>query len=245
MSDRFLGAWRVTEYIYSPAGILLGEVRQSRRLHEQRDGALRVVQHCTPSASLADHWMGRFAGEWVFTLTREGNLRRYHGPDVVGYATQWSQGMITGRGIWPRFGCNFTSFSASLTERRQLTGGTFSRAGEIIAVMVGLGVSDEEGDPTVWPVLHGYDSSSDVIPVMLEGDALTLALTRRYGAREDTVGVVGTIPFEQIDIVDAASGTLLHMMRTYAAEGERVRFDLLPLPTTPDGAGDFIGLIDG
>ena len=245
MSDRFLGAWRVTEYVYSPAGMLLGEVRQSRRVHEQRDGTMRVVQHCTPSDSLADHWMGRFAGEWVFTLTREGDLRRYHGPDVVGYATQWSPGMITGRGIWPRFGCNFTSFSASLSGQRQLTGGTFSRAGDIIAVIVGLGVADGEREVTDWPVLYGYDVAPDVMPLTVEGDTPAYALTRRYGAREDTVGVAGTTPFEQIDIADTASGTLLHIMRTYAVEGERVRFDLLPLPATPDEAGDFIGLIDG
>jgi len=245
MSDRFLGAWRVTEYVYSPGGALLGEVRQVRQVHEQPDGALRVVQHCTPSDSLADHWMSRFAGEWVFTLTREGDIRRYHGPDVVGYATQWSPGMITGRGMWPRFGCNFTSFSATLNEQRQLTGGTFSRAGEIVAVIVGLGVADRDGKSNDWPILEDYAAPSSLPPVISDRDMTTYTLTRRYGAREDTVGVTGTTPFEQIDIADAESGTLIRILKTYTVEGERVRFELLALTRSPDVAGDFIGVTDG
>lgn len=244
MTDRFLGAWRVTEYVYSPAGELLGRVHQDRQLHEQSDGSLRVYQLCSPTASLDNHPMGEFRGEWVFNLTREGNIRRYNGPDVLGFATQWSPGMITGRGIWPHFGYNFTSFSATISPTRQLTGGTFSRAGEPIAVIVGLGVMAVPDVPAAYPILRGIDVTPNQ-SVLTREDSEMHALTHCYGVREDTVGVVGTTPFEQIDIADIESGMLLHILKTYTTEGERVRFDLLPLSTSLDTAGDFIGLTDG
>lgn len=230
MTDRFMGAWCVKEYVYSAAGTLLGKVRQNRRVTELSDGSLEVYQLCQPSASLDRHPMRDFRGEWVFRLTREGDLRRYHGPDVVGCATQWAAGMLTGRGIWPRFGCNFTSFSVAISPERQITGGTFSRAGEVIAVIVGLGVLQQGDKASAYPTLHGdVDAPLSLTRVTRNEDDMTYALTRRYGVREDTVGVMGTTPFEQIDISDLESNTHIRIFKTYTGDVEHVRFDLSPL----------------
>lgn len=227
-----MGAWRVTEYVYSPVGELLGKVRQNRRVTELADGALEVYQLCQPSASLDNHPMSAFRGEWVFRLTRDGDVRRYHGPDVVGFARQWAAGMMTGRGMWPRFGCNFTSFSVALSPERQITGGTFSRAGEVIAVIVGLGVLQAGDDDGGYPILRGEVDAAPLLTSLSDDGESRYALRRRYGVRHDTVGVTGITPFEQLDITDVESDTHICMLRTYTAEGEHVRFDLSPLTVT-------------
>jgi hypothetical protein len=84
MSDRFTGDWLVSEYVYNADGSFAGVIQQRRKLQRRDDGTIRVVQQCTPGAELANHAMAAFAGEWVFTMSREGRARRYHGPDVIG-----------------------------------------------------------------------------------------------------------------------------------------------------------------
>ncbi len=222
MTDRFIGTWQVMEYVHDSAGRYLGAVRQTRHLHEQSDGLVKVVQVCTPEPSLEGHWMARFAGEWEFVLRRDGAVRHYLGPDVVGFARQWQDGCLTGRGIWPRFGCNFTSFSAALSPQRQLTGGTFTRAGEVVAVITGVGQLDDGRG--AFPVLAGMDQS--VLGVVAQPDHPAV-LTRHYGRRVDSVGVAGVTPFDEMTIPDEASGQTLRVLRRYLPEGEQVSFDLI------------------
>ncbi|MCP5100687.1 MAG: hypothetical protein GY943_34495, partial [Chloroflexi bacterium] len=125
MSDKFLGAWLVSEYVYNPNDRFAGIIQQRRELTQLANGRIRVVQHCTPDAALANHPMNRFAGEWVFELSVNGRYRHYHGPAVIGLGLSWGDGVMTGSGIWPTFGYNFHSFGVLPTPDRQLTGGKF------------------------------------------------------------------------------------------------------------------------
>lgn len=143
MTDRFLGSWLVTENVFGPDGTLLGKVRQTRRLEELAGGALRVVQDCQPEPELADHAMAAFAGEWVFEMSVEGSDRYYNGPDVIGRGTQWVEGVMTGQGMWPRFGHTFRSFSVMAGPDRQITGGTFSTGSALDASIAGVAVTDD------------------------------------------------------------------------------------------------------
>ena len=144
-ADNFGGAWLVTEYVFDPDGSYRGTVAQ-RRVVEQLDRTrLRVTQQCEPSAALDGHPMAAFAGEWVFDLEVVGDQRRYVGPDVVGTATQWQPGAMTGQGLWPRFGYEFESYSVLVTPDRQLTGGFFSLAGRSVADIVGVAVPESAG----------------------------------------------------------------------------------------------------
>lgn len=137
--DAFLGRWLVTEYVFDDASRFIGVNYQQRELARVDAGRIRVTQRCQPDASLACHAMAAFAGEWVFDLVVEGQVRRYLGPDVLGSAMGWGEGAMTGRGIWPRFGHHFVSWSVMLTPQRQLTGGRFFDAGACVAHIVGIG----------------------------------------------------------------------------------------------------------
>lgn len=143
--DSFGGAWLVTEYVHDPDGTYRGTVAQRRCVEQIDEGRMRVTQQCEPSASLADHAMAAFAGEWTFDLDVVGNQRRYLGPDVVGTATQWQPGAMTGQGLWPRFGYEFESYSVLVASDRQLTGGFFSLAGRSVADIVGVAVPESSG----------------------------------------------------------------------------------------------------
>ena len=144
-ADRFGGAWLVTEHVYDPDGTYRGHVAQRRRVEPAGDGKLRVVQHCEPSPDLEGHPMAAFAGDWIFELRVDGPRRRYLGPDVLGAATEWQPGTMTGRGIWPRFGYEFESYSVLVAPDRQLTGGFFSLAGRSVADIVGVAIPESSG----------------------------------------------------------------------------------------------------
>ena len=143
--DPFSGAWLVTEHVYDPDGAYRGSVAQRRRVEPADRGRVRVVQHCEPSPGLDGHPMAAFAGDWVFELQVDGPRRRYLGPDVMGAATEWQPGTMTGRGIWPRFGYEFESYSVLVAPDRQLTGGFFSLAGRSVADIVGVAVPESSG----------------------------------------------------------------------------------------------------
>ena len=143
--DRFGGAWLVTEYVYDPDGTYRGTVAQRRCVEQIDETRLRVTQQCQPSPTLDTHAMAAFAGEWVFDLEVVGNQRRYLGPDVMGTATQWQPGAMTGQGLWPRFGYEFESYSVLVAPDRQLTGGFFSLAGRSVADIVGVAVPEASG----------------------------------------------------------------------------------------------------
>ena len=144
-NDSFGGAWLVTEYVYDPDGTYRGIVAQRRIVEPAGENRLRVIQHCDPSPELADHSMAAFAGQWVFDLEVIGAERRYLGPDVVGTATEWQPGAITGQGVWPRFGYEFESYSVLVAPDRQLTGGFFSLAGRSVVDIIGVAVPESSG----------------------------------------------------------------------------------------------------
>lgn len=143
--DRFSDAWLVTEYVYDPDGTYRGSVVQRRSVEPAGEGRFRVAQSCRPSPELDGHPMAGFAGDWVFDMEIDGAERRYLGPDVVGAGTEWGPGAMTGRGVWPRFGYEFESYSVLVAPDRQLTGGFFSLAGRSVADIVGVAVPESTG----------------------------------------------------------------------------------------------------
>ena len=176
MSGDFIGSWLVTEYVFEPDGTLLGRIGQERRLEPLESGRIRVNQRCTPEAALAGHAMGAFAGEWVFDLSVSGRDRLYHGPDVIGGATEWAEGVMTGQGQWPRFGHTFRSFSVMVEPGRQLTGGTFSTGSVLDASIVGVAVPDD-GSGSYPELPHGA----------VEFEALDNSwVSRRFGPVEES-----------------------------------------------------------
>jgi hypothetical protein len=142
---QFLGAWRVREYVFSPSGAPLGVVDQRRHLERAPGDRIRVIQDCSPEASLASHAMGRFAGHHEFELSVDGRARRYHGPAVLGTGMSYGEGAMLGRGVWPVFGHNFTSFAVLVEPGRQLTGGRFFRASEMVANIAGVAANEADG----------------------------------------------------------------------------------------------------
>jgi len=167
-SDRFLGAWLVTEHVFDPATRRhLGDVRQRRTLRRDDDGSLLITQVCEPDASLDGHPMAGFAGEWTFTIEVDGATRHYRGPDVVGTGTEWSPGSLTGAGRWPRFGHDFTSWSVLVGPGRQLTGGTFTDDdGAPVAVIVGVAVEQSAAEGGVAGAAPGSEAAEDAWPAL-------------------------------------------------------------------------------
>lgn len=150
-----LGAWRVSEYVYNPDGSFAGIIRQRRELLQLPNGKTRVIQYCTPEPELAGHPMGEFNGKRMFELTTDGRARRYHGPEVVGTGLAWGEGAMTGRGLWPLFGHNFSSFAVRVHSERQIAGGKFFNATEMIANIIGLAIPERHKSDTFWPDFSG------------------------------------------------------------------------------------------
>jgi hypothetical protein len=153
MTGPFLGVWMVSEYVYNPHGVFAGVVHQRRELTRLENGNLRVWQLCEPCDF--DHPIAQRVGEYVFDLRIEGRARRYLGPDVVGSGLSWGEGVLTARGLWPRFGHNFTSFSMQTGAERQVTGGKFFNAGEMVANIVGVAEAAGTRPARTWPRLDG------------------------------------------------------------------------------------------
>jgi len=150
----FLGSWLVSEYVYNPNGALVGVVHQRRELARLPNGNLRVWQFCEPCDF--EHPLAKREGEYVFELQVEGRARRYLGPDVIGSGLNWGEGVLTARGLWPRLGHNFTSFSVQTGAERQVTGGKFFNASEMVANIVGVAeVKRENVKAEGWPKLEG------------------------------------------------------------------------------------------
>ena len=152
----FLGDWLVSEYVYTPAGEYVGVVQQRRRLQPLSAEKIRVIQICervetavniSPQAEQVAALMNQRVGEFVFDLQLAGRARHYLGPDVIGGGFSWLEGALTARGLWPRFGYNFTSFSILLNPERQVTGGKFFVANEEVATIVGAAVPEAQGMP--------------------------------------------------------------------------------------------------
>lgn len=190
----FLGAWQVSEYVYTAEGALAGVARQLRRLTRLENGDLRVWQWCAPCEF--DHPLGARVGEYVFDLRPTGRARRYLGPDVIGSGWTWGEGAVTGQGLWPRFGHTFTSFSVQTGPARQITGGKFFRGGVLAANIAGLAAPEGEG--ASWPEFTGPVWPGDVAAEwrgtrrVVAADGVVLAehpvLRRYHAAGWETLG---------------------------------------------------------
>jgi hypothetical protein len=137
--------------------------------------------------------MGKFTGKPMFELSVDGRLRRYHGPAVIGTGYPWGEGAMTGRGLWPEFGHNFRSFALLPEPHRQLTGGQFFNATEMIANIVGVAVNEKSSRD--WPELEGPHWAGDVATQwqgtirQVSKDGLVereMPIHRRYGQHFDT-----------------------------------------------------------
>ena len=196
--DPFSGAWLVTEHVYDPGGTYRGSVAQRRLLEPVGGGRVRVVQHCEPSPELNGHPMAAFAGDWTFELEVDGTRRRYLGPDVMGAATEWQPGTMTGRGIWPRFGYEFESYSVLVAPDRQLTGGFFSLAGRSVADIVGVAVPESSGMEPRLDLSAPVPEADDRWPLRRTVGPLLVAVgqssplrQRRLWAMRDPIGASG------------------------------------------------------
>lgn len=162
MSDNFTGRWLVSEYVYNSDGSFVGIVQQKRYLETYDDGRIRVIQDCEPLPELDNHPMADFRGQWEFDLIREGRLRHYHGPDVIGTGYPWGDKAMTGEGIWSQFGHNFTSFAFVPTAERQLTGGTFYNSGEMIAKIIGIAHPETNDNIDIFPTLADENNTPQI-----------------------------------------------------------------------------------
>ena len=68
---------------------------------------------------------------------------------------------MTGRGIWPDFGHNFTSFAVVGEPGVQLTGGAFFNGREMIANIAGIALPQTD-ENTPWPELSGPENPADL-----------------------------------------------------------------------------------
>ncbi len=176
--------------------------------------------------------MGAFAGEWVFDLRADGSVRHYLGPDVVGRGFEWEPGIMTGQGVWPRFGYGFTSYAALVAPDRQVTGGLFSVAGAPMCAIAGVAESVERLGDAAWPQLD-----LEWTPPQLrdrEHGELTFEGRRVEGADglHGTARFVGpsliidgwidaTRQIERLVLADAATGTVraIELLTTQTPEG--------------------------
>lgn len=156
-----IGNWLVSEYIYNPDHTFAGINHQRRMLEKLENGNIRVTQICTPESALDLHPMGAFRGEWVFDLRVDGDTRHYLGPDVIGIGQMIEDGIMTGKGRWPRFGYDFTSFSILVTPDCQLTGGQFLDGEALVANIVGVAVAENEIGQ--FPQFHDLDWVSEIV----------------------------------------------------------------------------------
>lgn len=187
----FLGAWLVTEYVYSPNGALVGVVHQRRELTRLENGNLRVWQFCEPCDF--EHPLAQREGEYVFELHVEGRARRYLGLDVIGSGLSWGEGVLTAQGLWPRLGHNFTSFSVQTSAERQVTGGKFFSASEMVANIVG--VAEVKRENAKAPALSLPKGESWP---KLEGPMLAQEISERWYGTVRTVNAEGMVIVERV-----------------------------------------------
>lgn len=210
MSDRFLGAWRVSEYIYDPDGTFRGIVRQRRILEQLESGAIRLIQECRPEQSLSGHPMSHFEGRWVFSLKKEGRKRHYLGPDVVGAGLMWREGWMTGAGFWPRFGYGFQSYAVLPQTNRQCTGGVFSRMHNTMCLITGVAVPETKTEAESWPSLDTCSNPSalsfrwvgtlyryDNMGVLIDEDAIERVYTAEHSFSEKGGWFSGMVSLEK------------------------------------------------
>ncbi|MBX3082828.1 MAG: hypothetical protein KF716_14410 [Anaerolineae bacterium] len=160
--ENFAGSWLVSEYVYNPDGTFVGILQQRRRMEPQADGSTRVFLSCEPRLKIENHPISAFEGEWVYEIGRDGRYRRYLGPDMLGTGLKWGPDALTGRGIWPRFGHNFTNFSLTIAPNRQIFGGRYFNAGECIANVMGVAVPELMGIENPYPAFTNPTRPADI-----------------------------------------------------------------------------------
>lgn len=241
-TSAFVGDWLVSEYVYTPAGEYAGVIHQRRKLQPQGD-VIRVIQICEP-VKVADgisakaqevvEIMNKRVGEFVFDLKLVGKARHYLGEDVVGGGFSWKDGVLTARGMWTRFGYNFTSFSMLVNPGRQVTGGKFFVANEEVATIVGVAVPEDDSFPVLESTSPSGQYRGDRYSISPDGELLeteflesasplaTLQIPARqkqYGALTELEGV--TVPGETVsamEINDLASGSVAGIWKKFRDE---------------------------
>ncbi|GEM_PF-551357 len=256
----FIGSWLVSEYLYTPAGEYVGVIHQRRQLIP-KDDIIRVMQHCEPvkaNANLSEHAkntleiMNKRVGEFVFDLKLVGKARHYLGEDVIGGGFSWRDGILTARGLWPRFGYNFTSFSILLNPTRQVTGGKFFIANQEVATIVGAAVPESEGYPELMDTRISGNYKGERFSISPDGELLeTMQITanettftdkdgmrgneKKYGALTEieTVDAPGQTT-SAIEVVDNASGSIAGIWKTFRDEKlSRVQVCILTADNRP------------
>lgn len=230
MTTSFIGDWLVSEYLYTPAGEYVGVIHQRRQLIP-KDDVIRVIQHCEPvkvTTELSENakdtveTMNKRVGEFVFDLKLVGRARHYLGEDVIGGGFSWQDGVLTARGLWTRFGYNFTSFSILLNPTRQVTGGKFFIANQEVATIVGVAVPENEGYPEMTDGKISGDYKGERFSISPDGELIeSIKLTANeytfeekdgFRGREKTYG-----PLLEIEVVASPGLTIsLLEVRDYA-----------------------------
>lgn len=244
MTSSFIGSWLVSEYLYTPAGEFAGIIHQRRLLQPQGD-VIRVIQHCEPvivadgiseQAQATINILNKRVGEFVFDLKLVGKARHYLGEDVLGGGFSWHDGVLTAKGLWTRFGYNFTSFSILLNPKRQATGGKFFIANEEVATIVGLAVPEEEGYPEfkdgdIANEYHGERYTISPVGELIETTPVTTneytftekdgmrGNEKQYGAlREMEIVAAPGETISAIEVTDHASGSIAGIWKRFRDE---------------------------
>jgi len=245
VTSSFIGDWLVSEYLYTPAGEFIGVIHQQRKLQPTDDSirviqitdAVQLVDNVSVSAKETARLMDKRAGESIFDLKLVSRSRQYLGPDVIGGGFSWRDGVLTAKGLWTRFGYNFTSFSMLLNPKRQVTGGKFFIANEEVATIVGLAVPEAEGYPefkdgTIADEYHGERWTISPDGELLETTSITTneytftdkegmrGNEKQYGALRE-MEMVTTAPSKTvsaIEVVDHASGSIAGIWKKYRDE---------------------------
>lgn len=240
----FIGNWLVSEYLYTPTGEYAGVIHQRRQLIPN-DDVIRVVQYCEP-VKTTNHIseqtqkvvdvMNKRVGEFIFDLKLVGKARHYLGEDVIGGGFSWRDGVLTAKGLWPRFGYNFTSFSILLNPTRQVTGGKFFVANQEVATIVGVAVPENQGYPELVDAKISGDYKGERFLISPQGELLeTLEITanettftekdgmrgneKKYGALTETETVdAPSQTTSAIEVVDNASGSIAGIWKTFRDE---------------------------
>jgi hypothetical protein len=246
VTTSFIGDWLVSEYVYTPAGEYVGVIHQRRQLIP-KEGVIRVIQICEPvkvTTEISQHAkdtlaiMNKRVGEFVFDLKLVGKARHYLGEDVIGGGFSWRDGVLTAKGLWTRFGYNFTSFSILLNPTRQVTGGKFFIANQEVATIVGVAVPENEGYPTFADMESASQKNykGERYLISPEGELLeTLEITadettftdkegmrgneKKYGAllEMETVDAPGQTT-SALEVVDHVSGSIAGIWKTFRDE---------------------------
>ena len=124
---------------------------------------------------------------------------------------------MLGEGVWPRFGYNFTSFALMLSPHRQVTGGKFYAASQMIANIIGVAQAEMHDVPDSWPSLRDPQEVYKV-STLWRGESLLFSADGKYDL---TQAVTHEHTSTQTHTV-YANGQALHI--TYADDG-RGAFD--------------------